>query len=191
LILKRLYVKSTNEWRKWLAKNHNKVGEVWLIFFKKKTGKPSIDYEDAVEEALCFGWIDSLVKKIDEERYVRKLTPRKDNSVWSESNKKRVKKVIKEGRMTKFGLRKIIAAKKSGAWNKKIKVPEISEAIPKDFVTASKKNKKAKDNFDKTTLSHKKRYYMWINLARKKETKEKRIKESIKMLGQEKKLGLK
>jgi len=189
--MNQLYVKSGTEWRKWLTKNHNKVEEVWLIFYKKGTGKPSIDYEVAVEEALCFGWIDSLVKKIDEERYVRKFTPRKDKSVWSELNKKRVKKVIKEGRMTEFGMRKIIAAKKSGAWNKKIKVSEISEAIPEDFVAALKKNKNAQDNFDKISPSHKKRYYMWINQAKKKETKEKRIKEVIKLLKQGSKLGMK
>jgi len=188
--MNQLYVKSGMEWRKWLTKSHNKVDELWLIFYKRGTGKPSIDYEVAVEEALCFGWIDSIIKKIDEERYARKFTPRKDKSVWSESNKKRVKKVIKEGRMTECGLMKIKAAKKSGKWYEELK-PDISFNIPADFEKALKKNKKAKDNFDKITLSHKKRYYMWINLARKKETKEKRIKESIKMLGQEKKLGLK
>lgn len=186
-----LYLTNQKEWKKWLTKNHNTVKEVWLIFYKKGTGKPSIDYEIAVEEALCFGWIDSLVKKIDTQRYARKFTPRKDNSVWSELNKNRVKKVIKEGRMTEFGMEKITAAKKSGAWNKKIKVPEISEAIPEDFVTALKKNKSAKDNFDKIPPSHKKRYYMWINQAKKKETKEKRIKEAVNLLKQGSKLGMK
>ena len=189
--MNQFYLKSGTEWRKWLTKNHNKVVEVWLIFYKKETGKPSIHYETAVEEALCFGWIDSLVKKIDEERYVRKFTPRKDKSVWSESNKKRVKKVITEGRVTEFGMRKINAAKKSGAWSKKIKVPEISEAIPEDFVAALKKNKNAKDNFDKISPSYKIRYYMWINQAKKKETKEKRIKEAVKLLKQDSKLGMK
>ena len=102
--MKKLYVKTGSEWRKWLTKNHNNVGEVWLIFFKKETGKISIDYESAVEEALCFGWIDSLVKKIDEERYVRKFTPRKDKSAWSESNKKRVKKVNEQPRSKLRGI---------------------------------------------------------------------------------------
>ena len=137
--MKRLYVKTSNDWKKWLTKNHNKVEELWLIFYKKGTSKPSIDYETAVEEALCFGWIDSLVKKIDEERYVRKFTPRKNNSVWSESNKKCVKRVIKEGRMTEFGMEKITAAKKSGMWNKKIETPKISYEAPKDFVSALNK----------------------------------------------------
>jgi len=189
--MKRLYVKTKTEWRKWLQKNYDKVGEEWLIFYKKGTGKPSIDYEVAVEEALCFGWIDSLVKRIDEEKYARKFTPRKDKSVWSESNKKRVKKVIKEGRMTEFGMEKITAAKKSGAWNKKIEAPKISYEVPKDFISVLNKNKKAKNNFDKFSPSDKKRYYMWINIAKKNETRKKRIKESILFLLKEEKLGMK
>jgi len=185
-----LYLKNGNEWRKWLAKNHNKVGEVWLIFYKKGTGKPSIDYEAAVEEALCFGWIDSLVKKINEERYARKFTPRKDKSVWSQSNKKRVKKIIKEGRMTEYGIEKIKAAKKSGKWYENDR-PDVSFTLPPLFSEALKKNKKAKDNFEKLSPSHRKHYIGWIATAKKKETIENRIKESIKMLKQEKKLGLK
>ncbi len=189
--MKQLYIKTRDEWRKWLQKNHNKVNELWLVFYKKETGKPTIDYESAVEEALCYGWIDSIVKKIDKEKYVRKFTPRKNNSVWSEPNKKRVKKVIKEGRMTEFGMEKINAAKKSGAWNKIIEPPKVSSAAPKDFILALNKNKKAKGNFDKFSPSDKKRYYMWINIAKKNETREKRIKESLELLSKNKELGLK
>ncbi len=178
------------EWRKWLTKSHNKVDELWLIFYKKETGKPSIDYEDAVEEALCFGWIDSIIKKIDEERYVRKFTPRKDKSVWSESNKKRVKKVIKEGRMTEYGLSKIKAAKKSGKWYEDLK-PDISFNMPTDFEKTLRKNKKAKDNFQKLSPSHRKDYIGWIVTAKREKTIQKRIEESIKMLKQGKKLRLK
>ena len=174
--MKQLYIKTRTEWRKWLTKNHDKVEELWLIFYKKGTGKPSIDYEVAVEEALCFGWIDSIIKKIDEERYVRKFTPRKDNSVWSESNKKRVKKVIKEGRMTEYGLMKIKAAKKSGKWYEDLK-PDISFNIPADF--------------EKLSLTHRKHYIEWIVTAKREKTIQKRIEESIKMLKQGKKLGLK
>lgn len=189
--MKKLYVKTRSKWRKWLQKNHSKESALWLIFYKKETGKPSIDYESAVEEALCFGWIDSIVKKIDEEKYARKFTPRNNNSVWSDPNKSRVKKVIKEGRMTEFGLEKINAAKKSGAWNKKIEPPEISYDAPKEFISALNRNKKAKSNFDKFSPSVKRRYYMWINIAKKKETIERRIKESIELLSKNKELGLK
>jgi len=189
--MNQLYLKTRSEWYKWLQKNHSKVNELWLIFYKKDTGKTSIDYEEAVEEALCFGWIDSIVKKIDEEKYARKFTPRKKNSVWSELNKKRIQKVIKEGRMTEFGMEKVIAAKKDGSWNKVIKVPTVSVTAPVDFINALKKNKKAKSNFDKLPLSHKKKFYMWINIAKKEETRERRIKESIQLLGKNKALGLK
>jgi uncharacterized protein YdeI (YjbR/CyaY-like superfamily) len=189
--MNQLYIKTRSEWRKWLRKNHDKVNELWLIFYKKETGKPSIDYEEAVEEALCYGWIDSLVKKIDAEKYARKFTPRKKKSMWSEINKKRVRKVIQEDRMTKYGLVKIEVAKKNGSWDKQTKNAEISYETPKDFIVALDKNKKAKSNFDRISSSQKKRFYMWINIAKKEETRERRIKESIELLGKNKELGLK
>ncbi len=94
-------------WRKWLMKNHSTSGVVWLLFYKKHTGKPCMAYDAAVEEALCFGWIDSLTKRIDNERYAQKFTPRKQSSNWSESNLRRVKKLIESGRMTEVGLAKV------------------------------------------------------------------------------------
>ena len=186
-----LYIQTRSEWRKWLSKNHKISKGVWLVFYKKETGIPSLDYDAAVEEALCFGWIDSLVKKIDEKKYARKLTPRNSKSIWSELNKKRVAKMIKEGRMTKAGLVKIEIAKQNGFWNKELKSIEISYDTPEDFITALARNKKAKENFNKIPPSHKKRYYMWINIAKKKETRERRIKDSIVLLSNNKKLGLK
>ena len=104
---KTLYVASRAEWRSWLAANHASESEVWLIFYKAHSGQPSLPYEDSVEEALCFGWIDSLIQKIDEDKYARKFTPRKPDSVWSPTNKRRVAKVIREGRMTPAGMSKI------------------------------------------------------------------------------------
>ena len=188
--MNQLYIKASSEWRKWLSINHNKVEEVWLIFYKKVTGKASMDYEAAVEEALCFGWIDSIVKKIDEEKYARKFTPRKDKSVWSELNKKRVKKVVTEGRMTEHGLEKIEAAKKSGKWYEDEK-PDISFSMPPLFSEALKKNNKAKKNFEKLSPSHRKHYIGWIATAKREKTIRKRIEESIKLLGKGGKLGLK
>ena len=105
--MKQLFFQTLAEWRDWLAKNYNKESVLWLIFYKKETGISSIDYESAVEEALCYGWIDSIIKKLDESRYARKFTPRKDSSKWSEINKNRVARLIKNGRMTKIGLAKI------------------------------------------------------------------------------------
>src|SRR5256885_14789235 len=106
-ISKTLYVTSRDDWRAWLEKNHETEKEVWLIYYKKHTNRPRIPYDDAVEEALCFGWIDSIVQKIDDERYAQKFTPRKSSSKWSESNKRRVRKLLQEGRMTQAGLAKI------------------------------------------------------------------------------------
>ena len=99
-----LYVTTRDEWRAWLAEHHDTEREVWLVSYKKHTGRPQIPYDDAVEEALCFGWIDSLVKTIDDERFAQKFSPRKGKSNWSESNKRRVRKLVREGRMTEAGL---------------------------------------------------------------------------------------
>src|ERR1700752_528723 len=95
------------DWRKWLEKNHKREKEVWVVYFKSASGKSNIDYESSVEEALCFGWIDSIIQKLDENKYARKFNPRRMGSRWSETNKRRVVKVIRDGRMTKAGLDKV------------------------------------------------------------------------------------
>jgi len=111
-----LYVTNRDDWRAWLKENHSTQKEVWLIYYRKHSGKPSIPYDDSVEEALCFGWVDSIIKKIDSEKFARKFTPRKGKSRWSESNKKRVAKMIREGKMTEVGLARIREAKDCGEW---------------------------------------------------------------------------
>jgi uncharacterized protein YdeI (YjbR/CyaY-like superfamily) len=161
-----------------------------LVFYKKETSKPTVAYEAAVEEALCFGWIDSIIKKIDAERYARKFTPRSDKSNWSQLNKKRVNKMIKQGRMTEVGLAKIKTAKKTGLWNKNGR-PQISLEIPPEFANALARNKKAKENYDKLAPSYRKFYIGWIATAKRPETKKRRISESIALLEKGQKLGLK
>ena len=188
--MKQLYVTNRDEWNKWLSEHHGTEKEVWLIFFKKETRKPSIEYESAVEEALCFGWIDSVVKKIDDLKYARKFTPRKNISNWSELNKRRAEKMIKEGRMTEFGLAKIEAARKSGNWDRAER-PDISFDLPPEFERALAQNKKAKEHFMKLAPTYQKHYIGWIAVAKRQETKQKRIKESISLLEKGKKLGLK
>lgn len=101
---KTVYLTNRDDWRKWLKEHHTKEKEIWLIYYKKSTGKPTIEYNDAVEEALCFGWIDGIEKGIDEERFAGRFTPRRPKSNWSDSNKERMKKLIKTGEMTKAGL---------------------------------------------------------------------------------------
>ena len=183
--MKQLYVTNRDEWRNWLSENHAAKAGIWLIFYKKETSKPTIPYEDAVEEALCFGWIDSIIKKIDAARYARKSTPRSDKSKWSLLNKKRAGKMIKEGRMTEVGLAKIKVAKKTGLWDKDPR-PQISLDVPPEFAKALARNKKAKENFDKLAPSYRKHYIGWIAFAKRPETKKRRINESIILLEQAK-----
>jgi uncharacterized protein YdeI (YjbR/CyaY-like superfamily) len=150
----------------------------------------TLEYDAAVEEALCFGWIDSIIKKLDEERYARKFTPRKPNSRWSELNKNRVKKLIKQGLITEPGLVKIEQAKKSGLWGQ-LGRPQISFEIPKELKKALGKNKKAKAFFDQLAPTYQKQFIGWIAVAKRQETKDRRVKESIVLLVKGKKLGLK
>lgn len=185
-----LYVTNRDQWRCWLKEHHDTVTVIWLVFYKKETGKPSIPYDDAVEDALCFGWIDSIVKKIDEQRYMRKFTPRNTNSVWSELNKTRVEKMIRAGRMTPAGQEKIDAAKKNGKWNKPDR-PQISFDLPPEFKQALDQNSKAKTFFATLAPSYRKHYIGWIATAKRPETRERRIKESIQLLSKNQKLGMK
>jgi uncharacterized protein YdeI (YjbR/CyaY-like superfamily) len=162
---------------------------IWLVFYKKETAKPTIEYEAAVEEALCFGWIDGVLRKLDDARYARKFTPRRDNSGWSALNKKRAEKMIGEGKMTEAGLAKIKAAKESGRWDKDPR-PAISFDVPPDLAKALARNKEAKKNFERLAPSHRRHYIAWIAVAKKAETKKRRIHESIALLEQGQKLGL-
>jgi uncharacterized protein YdeI (YjbR/CyaY-like superfamily) len=98
-----MYFTSRTRWRQWLAKHHGVRNEVWLIFYKKSSGKPTITYDEAVEEAICYGWIDSQIKPVDGERYALRLTPRKEGSGWAESNKARALKMIRAGKMARAG----------------------------------------------------------------------------------------
>ena len=188
--MEQLYVKTAKEWREWLKKNNDVISGVWLVFYKKEAGKPTISYQDALDEALCYGWIDSIIKKIDEVKYVRKFTKRNDNSKWSEVNKKRVEFLTKDKRMTNFGLRKIEAAKVNGKWYELDK-PEISNNTADEFEQVLNKNKKAKEYFNTLAPSFQKQYRLWISAAKQTETKEKRMKEAILLLGKGQKLGLK
>ena len=187
---KYLYITNRKDWRDWLRKNHDSRKEVWLIFYKKHTGKKRIPYDDAVEEALCFGWIDSIVKRIDQEKYAQKFTPRRSKSQWSEVNKKRAMKMIKGKKLTKAGLIKIKQEKKNGKWSE-ILVNKKEFALTTDIKKELTANKKAWENFNKLAPSYKKHYIGWITSAKKKETQDKRLKEALKTLEQGKKLGIK
>lgn len=183
----KLYVTDRDKWQMWLKKNHKTKKEIWLIYYKKHTGKPRIPYDDAVEEALCFGWIDSTVKRLDDEKFAQKFTPRSDKSRWSELNVKRAKKMMQEGRMTKAGLLLFKERDKKGLKAKPLKK---KLAIPPDLKKLLTKNKKAWQNFNNFAPSYKKLYIEWIMDAKKKETREKRIKQTVKWTAQNKKPGM-
>ena len=185
-----LCVSNRKEWRFWLEKNHAIAKEIWLVYFKKKTGQPSIDYPDSVEEALCFGWIDGLKKSIDEQMYAYRFTPRKKGSKWSPLNIKLAKKMIKEGQMTRSGLR---AFNQRIAYDEKILEARDANEIPLtlEIEKALKANSKAWENFISLAPSYKKQYVGWLRSAKKKETMVRRIEEAIALLRENKKLGMK
>lgn len=173
-------------WRAWLESNHASEGEVWLIYTKAQSQLPSIGYEESVEEALCFGWVDSLIQKIDEQRYARKFTPRRMDSAWSLTNKRRVAKVIAEGRMTPAGLAKITYPLDESPAPR----PQLEAQMPGWLVEALKTSPTAWENFLKLPPSHKKRYLSWISSAKREETRQKRIQEAIELLEQNKRIGI-
>ena len=159
------------EWRRWLEEYHDSASEVWLVYYKKHVEKKSIQYEEAVEEALCFGWIDSKVKTIDDEQYMQRYTPRQDGSNWSESNKRRVRKLIETGQMTPAGMAKIDLAKRDGSWER---LDDIDREItvPEDLEAALALNPAAKENFDNFPPSSQKQYLWWLKSAKKTATRE-------------------
>ncbi len=181
----------------WLQQNHNDSNGIWLLYYKKHTNMECISYDDSVEVALCFGWIDSILKSIDHEKYVRKFTPRIDTKNWSPTNKKRVLKLIECGEMTEVGLNKIDLYLKTGKvdWdidepvqkgktNKNIKAPEY-------LIKELSRNQPALNNFLNLAPSYQKKYILWITTAKKQDTRDRRIKEAIRALKKDEKLGMK
>ena len=173
-ITKSFVASNLADWRNWLAKNHDSEREVWLVYFKAVKGKTNIDYESSVEEALCFGWIDSIIQKIDEEKYARKFNPRRKGSIWSETNKRRVVKVIREGRMTEAGMAKVtfdiskVDISKPEPKRSPVKMPEKIEK-------ALKSRPRVWEAFQKITPSLQRNYILWLSDAKKPETFERRL----------------
>lgn len=174
------YPQNRKEWRNWLKINHKSAKEIWLIYYKKQSKKPSIKYNDAVEEAICFGWIDSTVKSIDNEKYCQRFTPRNCKSKWSQLNKIRVAKLISEKKITKTGLQKIDYAKNNGLWE--LLDMKTNFDMPEEFTKELNENQNAKKLFNKLSRSHKNEYIKWICSAKKKETKIRRSKKAIQMI---------
>ena len=175
------------EWRQWLRANHRKTDSIWLVYYKKGTGSPASDaktdltYEKSVEEALCSGWIDSIIKKIDEKRYARKFTPRKPGSKWSQSNKQRIEKLLAAGRLKAAGQRLVDQAKADGSWDAPA-APLTPDQIPRELSLMLKKSKSAQKRFNDLPPSQRKQFMQWIAAAKKTETRQRRSQKTIEMI---------
>ena len=245
--IKTMDVRTRAAWRRWLERHHHSEAEIWLVFHKKHTGVGSIDTEDAIEEALCFGWIDSIIRRLDDERYARKFTPRKPDSKWSAINRKRYADLKSRGLLAPAGLERGPAAEaESGrpsaippyiekqiksdpnAWRqferlapsyrvgyirwiesakrqetKRKRLSEVvrrlttaqrlqsASEIPGYIETQFKTNARAWQYFEKLAPSYQCTYIRWIESAQRQETKEKRLREAVRLLAAGKKLGLK
>ncbi len=188
---KTLYVTNRKQWRSWLSKHHKTENDIWLIYYKKQSGKRRIPYNGAVEEALCYGWIDSLTKPRDEESWVQRFSPRKKRSALSEMNKERVRRLIKAGKMTRFGLESIRHHLDHRS-PKSSKSPELKKfKLPGDILEALKGDGDAWKNFTKFSVSYRRIRIGWIDAARKRpEIFAQRLRYFIKMTSQNKKFGM-
>lgn len=178
------YPTKRKEWRTWLHKNHHKQDGVWIIFYKKGSNQPTISYTEAVEEALCYGWIDSTPNKIDDAKYKQMFSPRKKKSVWSKINKERIKRLLEQNLMHASGLIKIEEAKKDGSWETLDNIEEL--IMPAVLYKAFLKNKKALKFFEQFPKSVKKAIYFWIENAKTPETLKKRITETVTLAAENK-----
>lgn len=186
---KSLYVQDRAAWRAWLEEHHATEREVWLVYYKKHTNRPRVPYEEAVEEALCFGWIDSTARRLDDDRYLQKFTPRRDRSNWCESNVKRARRLIGEGRMTKAGFDAIAEGALDREFAPKPKSKDVE--VPRFVSDALKKSPRAWENFVALAPSYRREYVNWITQAKREETRERRLREAARLLSENKKLGMK
>jgi uncharacterized protein YdeI (YjbR/CyaY-like superfamily) len=183
--IKTLEVRSRQEWRRWLSEHYDSQSEIWLVFRKGHTDMTSLSYIDAIEEALCFGWVDSLVKRLDDARYARKFTPRKADSKWSTINRRRYADLKSRGLLAAPGLERAPTNRSGDA-------PRPSDtAIPSYIEERLKADPRAWQYFKQLAPSYRRMYIGWIESAKREETKEKRLREALSLLAAGKKLGLK
>jgi uncharacterized protein YdeI (YjbR/CyaY-like superfamily) len=192
--LEQIFFDNRNSFHAWLESNHDRSSGIWMIYYKKHTGTCGISYPEALEEALCFGWIDSLIKKIDDDRFARKFTPRANPAKWSELNKKMAGELIIRGKMTEYGLMKIDSYRKTGKveWPSEepgVK-PERELTAPDFMLDAFSQHEPALAHFQKLPQSCKREYILWITQAKLEETIRKRLEEAVELLKKNQKLGL-
>ncbi|MBB1139700.1 YdeI family protein [Myroides sp. WP-1] len=174
------YPQSRAAWRQWLEENHESKQFIWLVYYTKKSNIPSLSWREAVDEALCFGWIDSTRKKVNDSSSIQYFSKRKPKSIWSKINKEIVQTLIDNNQMTKAGFESIAIAKENGSW---IILDEVEELIiPKELEIAFTKHSGSKDYFLSLSKSTRKIILSWIALAKRQETKEKRINQIVESM---------
>jgi uncharacterized protein YdeI (YjbR/CyaY-like superfamily) len=181
--LKTLDVSARQAWRKWLEKHHDSESEIWLVFHKKHTNRPSIDLGDAIDEALCFGWIDSLIRRLDDDRYARKFTPRKPGSKWSTINRRRYAKLKADGLLAAAGLACKPTSRSGDA-------PRVDAATQRYIERQLKANPRAWAQFEKLPPSLRRNCLGWIDSAKRDETKQKRMRALLARLAAGERPGL-
>jgi uncharacterized protein YdeI (YjbR/CyaY-like superfamily) len=182
--LSTLDVRTRKDWRRWLAKHHASSPGIWLVRHKQHAGVKAMPYEDLVREALCFGWVDSLVKRLDDDRYAIKVTPRKPTSKWSDINRRRWKELEAARLLAAPGL---AAAPTGNSYAPRPPIPELPAYVARAFRT----NPRAWQHFQSLAPTYRRNFVVWIHTAKRPETRDRRIRESIDLLSAGKKLGLK
>ena len=172
----RIHPKTTAEWRRWLRDNHNKAQGVWLVMYKAATGKTRLGYEESIPDALCFGWIDSVNKPLDDQRTALLFTPRRAGSGWSRTNKERIARLLTDGRMEAAGLSKIAAAKRDGSWTLLDSVEALE--VPADLRRAL--GRAGLRKFDALTPGRRKEHLRTLVTAKRPETRAKRIADIVR-----------
>lgn len=186
--MKTLRVRSVRQWRDWLDEHHASEPEIWLVFYKRDTAVASIEYSDALDEALCYGWVDSLVKRLDDRRYARKFTPRRADSRWSDKNRTRYAALKAGGRLRPAGIKRPPTDRGYGPRPPRLPLPST---LPPYIQAAFRDHPAARRHFEALAPSHRRRHVAWIESAKREETKLRRLQEAIRLLAGGKMLGLK
>jgi uncharacterized protein YdeI (YjbR/CyaY-like superfamily) len=175
----RIHPETRTDWRAWLEAHHDDSPGVGLVHWRRASGRRRLSYDDIVEEALCFGWIDSRLNRLDDERSVLLMTPRSPTSIWARTNKERVERLIAEGRMTEAGMRSVAIAKANGSWTVLDEIDAL--VVPDDLAAALAANEEARRRFDAFPPSARKMILRWIKSAKRAETRQRRVAETVRL----------
>jgi uncharacterized protein YdeI (YjbR/CyaY-like superfamily) len=180
--LPRVHVETREQWRAWLADHHDTERGAWLVTWKQATGRPSLPYEEVIEEALCFGWVDSTARTLDEERSMLLMTPRKPTSTWARTNKERVERLLAAGLMQPAGIAAVETAKVNGSWSVLDSVEALE--VPEDLAAALNAEPGARDAYEGFSPSNRKMILWWVKSAKRPDTRQRRIAETARLAAQ-------